>query len=291
MIENLYPVKLVEKRAIFAFILGIAYSIIGIGIAVLLFPEDPAIVAVAMVALMFYPTIKKLVHAEEMEEAQNTEFSLADFFHDHKYIFKIYILFFLGCLLGFAFFSIQLPSLAANHIFNNQVDILYRVTGHTIGDTTAHPIFNLSRFVDLFANNMSVLILVFITAFFIGDGAIFLLTWNASVWGTIFGIFAKNYALGVSKNPFFAFLMVMSIVLAHTLSEAFAYVSSATAGGVISKGIISEKFMSERFTRVVKGTIITLLFSFAVLIIAVAVETYVLDNVSIYQTIVRYSFF
>jgi hypothetical protein len=61
MLEQLYPIKLIQARTIYAFILGIAYSIIGIGIAVLLFPEDPAIVAVAFISLMFYPTIKRLV--------------------------------------------------------------------------------------------------------------------------------------------------------------------------------------------------------------------------------------
>ena len=71
MLEQLYPVKLIQTKAIYAFILGIAYSIIGIGISVLLFPEDPAIVAVAFIALMFYPTIKKLIRLEEIEETKN----------------------------------------------------------------------------------------------------------------------------------------------------------------------------------------------------------------------------
>lgn len=281
MLEQLYPVKLIEKRAIFAFILGITYSIIGIGLSVLLFPEDPAIVAVALISFMFYPTLKKLLKSEEVEETKNTKFSLIDFFNDHKYIFKIYILFFLGSLLGFAFFSINLPSLAANHLFTNQVDVLYRVTGHA---------FSMDRFGSILSNNISVLAVIFVTAFLIGDGGIFLLIWNASVWGTIFGLFAKNYALSAAKNPFYAFLLVLGIVITHTLLEAFAYISSATAGGVISRGIVTEKFMSERFYRVLKGTIITLLFAIIVLVIAVAVETYVLGNVGIYQEIVRHSF-
>jgi hypothetical protein len=283
MIENLYSLELVQKRSVFAFILGLAYSVIGIGIAVLLFPEDPAIVAVALISLLFYPTLKKLVRAEEREEANNTEFSLFDFFKDHQYIFKIYLFFFLGTLLGFAFFSLNLPSLATNHIFNNQINILYRVTGHAF--------FNTGRFVSLFVNNFSVMVLIFITALFIGDGAIFLITWNASVWGTIFGMFARNYALNAAKNPFLAFALVMGIVLTHTLLEAFAYISSANAGGIISRGLITEKFLSERFNRVVKGTIITILFALIVLVIAVAAETYVLTNITTYQNIVRYSFF
>ena len=285
MLEQLYPIQIVETKPYYAFILGLAYSIIGIGIAVLLFPEDPAIVAVALISLMFYPTLKRILALEEAEEAQNTSFNLLDFFKDHQYIFKVYILFFLGAMLGFAFFTISLPSLAANHIFNNQVDILYGITGGAGG-----AIFNVSRFLDIFINNIMVLILVFVTAFLIGDGAIFLLTWNASVWGTIFGLFAKNYALNVAKNPFYIFLIVLTIVITHTLLEAFAYISAASAGGVISKGMIKEKLASLEFNRVVKGTLITLLFAILVLIVAVVVENYVLGNIRIYQEIVRYSF-
>jgi uncharacterized membrane protein SpoIIM required for sporulation len=282
MIEQLYPIKLIEKRAVIALILGLAYSIIGIGIAVLLFPEDPAIVAVAIISLMFYPTIKKLMVCEECEEAKNTKFSLLGFLNNHKYIFKIYILFFLGVLLGFSFFSVNLPSLATNHIFNNQINILYQVTGKAV--------FDVAKFENILINNIGVLILIFITAFFIGDSGVLLLTWNASVWGTIFGLFAKNYALSVAKSPIYAFLLVLAIVITHTLLEAFAYISSAAAGSVLSKAMVGEKIMSDRFNNVIKGTVITLLFAFMILLIAVAVETYVLGNVKIYQTIVRHSF-
>ena len=217
MIEQLYPVKLIEKKPIFALMLGIAYSVIGIGIAVLLFPEDPAVVAVAIISLMFYPTIKKLMLSGEIEQAKNEGFSLFAFIQNHKYIFKIYILFFLGVLLGFSFFSINLPALATNHIFNNQINILYNITGQAI--------FDVSRFVDIFLNNIGVLALIFITAFFIGDSGVFLLIWNASVWGTIFGLFAKNYAISSSQNPLYSFLLVLAIVITHTLLEAFAYIS------------------------------------------------------------------
>ena len=76
MLEQIYPIKLIERNPWYALLLGIAYSIIGIGLAVLLFPEDPAIVAVALIAIMFYPTIKILMRQEEAIERRKEEFSL-----------------------------------------------------------------------------------------------------------------------------------------------------------------------------------------------------------------------
>jgi len=282
MLEQIYPLKLIERHNGFAFLLGFAYSIIGIGAAVLLFPEDPAIVAVAFIAIMFLPTLNSLVKEEEEIESKKEEFNLFVFLKDHKEIFLIYILFFLGTLLAFSFFALTLNSLATNHIFENQINVLY-------GSATGRA-FDTGLFKSIFANNLMVLILCFIAAFIFGDGAIFLIVWNASVWGTIFGTFARNYALAFSKNPFTSFLIVLAIVFVHMILEAFAYISAASAGGVISKGILREKFFSERFRYIIGNTIITLVFAVIILVIAVLAESYVLGNIGFYQKIVSYSF-
>ena len=282
MLEQLYPLKLIEKHKGFAFLLGLAYSIIAIGAAVLLFPEDPAIVAVAFIAIMFLPTLSQLIKQEENIESKKKEFSLFVFLKDHKDIFLIYTLFFLGTLLAFSFFSLTLPTLATNNIFENQINVLYGSTSGMAFDT--------GLFKSILTNNIMVLILCFITAFMFGDGAIFLIVWNASVWGTIFGVFAKNFALAFAKNPFISFLIVLAIVFVHMMLEAFAYISSASAGGVISKGILREKFFSKKFRYVISNTIVTLIFAISILVIAVLVESYIIGNVSFYQEIVRHSF-
>ena len=282
VLEQLYPLKLIEKNLFFAFILGLAYAVIGIGIAVILFPEDPAIVSLAFITIMFYPTINKLVKQEEETEATKDTFSLKEFFLEHKDVFRVYILFFLGILLAFAIFSLILPSLATNHIFKNQIDVMY-------GSGTGKA-FDLGLFIDIFQNNLSVLLLCFIAALIFGDGSIFLITWNASVWGTIFGNLARTAALNVAKNPFLYFWIIIVVVFPHMVLEAFSYICSATAGGVISKGLIGEQFFSERFRFIIKNIIILLIFALLVLVIAVTIETYVLMNVSVYRTIIGQSF-
>ena len=284
VLEQIYPLKLIEKHWIFAFILGVSYSIIGIGTSIILFPEDPAIVAVAFISIMILPTLNKLLKEEEEIESQKDEFNLFIFLRDHKYIFLIYILLFLGVLLGFSFFTLGLPELTTNHIFENQVNVVY-------GDGKGGgAVFNTTLFKDIFFNNLTVLIICFVTAFVLGDGAIFLITWNASVWGTIFGIYAKNAAAAGFYNPFLSFVIVIAIAFVHLTLEAFAYISSATAGGVVSKGILKEKFFSERFLHIIKNTIILIIFAIIVLLVAVTAETFVLGNVGTYQTIIKQSF-
>jgi len=283
VLEHLYPLKLIERNPFYAFILGLAYTIIGIGISVILFPEDPAVFGIAFIAIMVYPTINTLMGIEEEIESKIERFSVLGFFRDHQDIFKVYTLLFLGFLLGFSLFSLAMPQMATNHIFENQVSVMYgRTTGNAVN-------FSLPLFKSLFINNLGVLVLCFITALLIGDGAILLIIWNASVWGTIFGVLAKTAALNATKNPFYYFFLVLLIVFPHMILEAFSYMSSATAGGIVSKALLKEQAFSARFNEVMKDTLILFLFSLIILVIAVLVETYVLGNVEIYQTIIRQS--
>ena len=294
LLEDLYSVDLVKKKSLYALLLGIGYAIIGIGCAVLLFPEDPAIVAVAFTAILFLPLLRQVLITEEEEECEkvrvdgNSKFSIIQFFKDHHEIFKIYLFFFIGVLLVFSFFAIVLPNLATNYIFKNQLEVMY---GTAVNSGNAMALnFDSNLFTGILLNNTIVMVLCFITAFIIGDGALFLITWNASVWGTIFGNLAQTAAIASGKNPILYFLIVLIIVLPHMILEAFAYFSGAGAGAIVSRGITKEKFMSPAFIRIIKGTLLLLLVAVIFLLIGALVETYVLENVDVYRTIIMQSF-
>jgi hypothetical protein len=72
--------------------------------------------------------------------------------------------------------------------------------------------------------------------------------------------------------------------------EAFSYFCSAASGGIISKGIVGEKLLSSPFLRILLNAAVMFVFALLVLCIAVTVETWVLGNVELYQTIIRQSF-
>ena len=130
----------------------------------------------------------------------------------------------------------------------------------------------------------------FILALLAGDGAIFLITWNASVWGTIFGLTAKNAAVFSGKHPLYFFGLIMLIVFPHMIIEAISYFLAAISGSVISKDVLLEDFASERFFEVFGFNLYLLLFGLLFLLLGAIVETFVLQNVSIYQQIIQMSF-
>ena len=123
-----------------------------------------------------------------------------------------------------------------------------------------------------------------------GDGAIFIITWNASVWGAIFGLTAKNAALFMGKNPYLYLVLVFSIVIFHVIIEAGSYFCAAISGSIISKDVLLEKFNSARFKKVFKFNIYLLLIGVLLVLLGALVETFVLDNATVYHNIIQQSF-
>ncbi len=286
VLEHLFPEDWLEKKWFYAFILGVVYSVFGIIFAKILFPGDPALVSVAFISLLMLPELYKLFSIEERVEDREQRFTFGKLIRDNRGFVKTYLFLFLGILLVYSTATIFLPSFEANTLFREQLE-MRDVGGDAIASGMATGIaFDTGLFWAIFKNNLIVLMFCFLISFLTGDGAIFLVTWNASVWGTVFGITAKNAAIFTGANPLVYFGIIMLIVLPHVILESSSYFIAAISGGVISKDVLLERVDSVRFKRV-------FIFNFWLFIIAIAVlvaggltETYVLGNMDIYSDII-----
>lgn len=281
VLEHLFPEKWLEKKARYAFFLGSVYSIIGVIMARLLFPADPSLVAVAFTSLLMLPELYKMFSIEERKEEKEKRFSFKHLFKDNKEFVKVYLFLILGIFLVYALAAMILPSFQVNTLFREQLEMRGASGG---------AVFQNTLFRSILTNNLWVLIAVFIVSLLTGDGAIFLITWNASMWGTIFGITARNAAFFADTNPFWYLLIVLVVVFPHGLLEILAYVFGAISGGVISKDVLLEKFESKRFNEVFFYNFMLFLVALIVLLLGALVETWVLGNVEIYQRIIMQSY-
>lgn len=301
VLEHIFPEDWLERKTKYAFLLGIGYSIIGILIAKTLFPRDPALVAIAFTSLLLLPELYKIFSIEERQEMMETEFSFRELFRDDWDVIKIYIFLFLGIMLVYTIASMVLPSMTANALFEQQLSI--RGSGG-VQEITYQGVFaddfgfSGSLFWGLLTNNFRVMMACFLMALLTGNGAIFIITWNASVWGTIFGItarYASEFAAQAPSQAVLNFsapimiLIIFLIVFWHMIIEALCYFCAAISGSIISKDVLLERFESDRFKMVFKFNMYLLIVAFAFLIIGAFVETLVLDNVTLYQTIIDQS--
>ncbi|MBW3022958.1 stage II sporulation protein M, partial [Candidatus Woesearchaeota archaeon] len=233
VLEQIYSTEFLRKKPFFAFLLGITYTLLGLGAAILMFPEDPALVAVAITSVLFLPSLYLLVVEEEEQESKERKFNLLKIIRRQKQFIKVYVYAFLGRFVVFSFFSMILPTLAANHLFREQLAILGSVGG---------AFFSKGLFYGILTNNLKIFLLCFLVSFILGNGAIFIIAWNGSVWGTIFGNLAKSSALSVGKNPFIYFVLILISVFPHMILEILAYILAIVAGTLISQGMLKEKF-------------------------------------------------
>jgi uncharacterized membrane protein SpoIIM required for sporulation len=123
------------------------------------------------------------------------------------------------------------------------------------------------KIVNIFANNIFVLIFTLVFSLIFGAGAIFILAWNASVISAAIGIFSKsslaNLPLGLARY------------MIHGIPEIGSYFAAALAGGIVSVAIIKHDANSEKFWTVLQDSLNLIIFAVVLLFIAALIEVFV----------------
>lgn len=280
--EQLYSTEFLHKKPWYGFVLGVAYTVLSLFIAIIIWPNDPAVIAIGIISLFLMPNLFQLTRSEEITEGKLSSFKA--FIKETIPHTTVYVTIFFGIFFTFALFAIMLPKLAAGHLFKIQLDI---VSGQAI---SGGAFFSTALFWDLFTWNLQVLGLSFFLSLIAGNGGIVFIAWNASVWGTIFGNLAKTAASVAVANPFVLFLLVIVSVFPHTFLEGLSYMLSAISGTTMSDGLVKEDFFSKKMWTVFKYNLILLLVAVGVLALGMIVETYVLGNFTTYRAIIELAF-
>jgi len=245
-----------------ALVLGIAYSIIGLFSAMLLFPADPGSIAVAFIALLLVPALSSLLALEETKMAKEARFSVARLFWNHWDIFTIYFFLFVGVFLTFGFFCAVWPPIATSAIFGRSMQA---IPGLAAGAST-------QTLISILAFNTKILLFCLVMSFFYGAGSVFVLVWNASSWGVVLGLAAASSATSV--HPIAQFLYSLLFWAPLLVLQAGSYFFAATAGGVVSKAMIREKLFTPRFKKIIQDGIFLFIFALLFSILSAYVQVW-----------------
>ncbi|MBI3032723.1 stage II sporulation protein M [Candidatus Woesearchaeota archaeon] len=255
VLEQLFKANWLEKRPLYAFVLGVIYASIGIISARIIFPNSSSIMSVAFTAILLIPSLNKLLSDEENREIREKKLSLRLLLKDHADIFEIYFFMFMGVFIIFAGIALLMPEIYTYQAFSSQL----QAAGYT------GKAFGLDPFmIEIFMNNLLVLFVCFILSLVYGAGSVLFLAWNASVWGIVFGV--------AFKTPETFFIEIIPI-LPHLIGETTAYLSAAIVGGVISKAVLREKLFSEKFNHIVTDAGIFLAMAVVLIFGAALIET------------------
>jgi uncharacterized membrane protein SpoIIM required for sporulation len=193
---------------------------------------------------------------------------------EHSKAITAFVWLFLGFTFSFTLLYIFLPSTIVEKMFSAQLDTIITVQA---GAPTGEFLGNMGIFSKIFMNNIKILLFCIAFSFFYGAGAIFILTWNASVMATAIGSFIRNN-LFYAKGLFDYFQVTMFGLLQyllHGIPEIIAYFIGALASGMVSFALMKHEYMDDKFKNIVKDVGILLTIAVGILFVAALIEVYI----------------
>jgi len=261
-------------NAPYLFIIGFLYASLALFLSYWIFRDQAGIVMVLLVVLasvpLFYKTMK---YAEGKVSELNKE---REILQSHARVARFFVYFFLGLILGFSLWYMVLPVDTTTTIFQLQTQTI-----STLNEQVTGGVAQVSLFSRIFLNNLKVMIFSLLFSFLFGSGAIFIISWNASVISAAFGNFMQTSAhrvAGISSSPVIVYLYAMGLSILryfiHGIPEILAYFTAGLAGGILSVALIRgdlKRYFDKIMIDVSDLVIVALLF----LIIAGLLEVFV----------------
>ncbi len=280
VIESLINPLKAEKKPWEMFFLGLVYNSIAILISLKIFRDYSSLVMVFLTVMACTPIMYATIRMEEKKDLE---------YDDEKRILKehgkaltFFMMLFFGITVSCTLWYLLLPA--------DTSTLLFSVQSHTITSINARVVEPLtgnfgatSNLVKIFINNLWVLIFCIAFAFVYGVGAIFVLTWNASVIGVAIGNFIRSKiaalaasagAVGVGNYMSISVLGVFRYAT-HGFWEILAYFIGGLAGGIISVAIIRHDFGTKKFEKIILDSADLIIISIVMLFVAALIEVFI----------------
>ncbi len=276
VLESLLSPPRAERNPLAVFLLGAAYATLAIFLSMWIFEEQSSMVMVFLSALAALPLMYHTLRFEESKDFTVPEGQ--SMLREHAPAMFFYLALFAGMAVAFSFWYSALPTDVASGLFRVQSQTISNLNQHVTGKITQTALLS-----KIFLNNIKVLIFCILFSFLYGSGAIFILTWNASVIGAAAGNFMRSHmakfasAAGLQKAGAYFYVGSLSILryAVHGIPEIFAYIIAGLAGGILSMAIVKHDFGTGRFEKVLLDVSDLVLLAVLVLFIAALLEVFV----------------
>jgi uncharacterized membrane protein SpoIIM required for sporulation len=299
VLESLFdPVK-VRQHPLLMLTDGIILSTVALWFSFLVFPSSASVLSIAFIVIGSVPLFHRIfVLQEESELLDKTK----NFFERHFSLIAIYGWFFIGLVISFSFWYYVLPAETTelcvggcftvpsrNLAFAEQEKTLEGISSiHESLSGNATAVFNegvfMNYFIRILFNNTGVLLLAILSSFVYGAGALFLISWNASVIAVKIAQstlpLIQNYAhLGGLPAFILAYLNGLFNALGflpHGIFELPGFFIGAIAGGIISVAMSKKVYRSKEFQIIITDAIILIAWALAFVFLGALIEAYLI---------------
>jgi uncharacterized membrane protein SpoIIM required for sporulation len=265
-----------EQRPWFLLLYGFIVVTVAVFLSTWIFAEYSSLVMVFLTVLAIVPLFMNTMRMEEEKDiVLDDERSIL---REHRKTFAFFLFLFVGMVSAFALWYLVLPSSMTTALFTIQSQTISGLNDHVTGSVTRGALF--SR---IFLNNVKVLVFCLLFSFVYGMGALFILTWNASVIGVATGNFIRTQLATVTASSGMstvgAYLYVGSLSFVryfiHGIPEVLAYFIAGLAGGIISVALMKHDFGSKHFEKIILDTSNLTLIALGLLFVAAVIEVYI----------------
>ncbi len=277
VLESIRNPKKAERHPKEMFFIGLLYATIAVFLSIWIFKEYSSLVMVFLTVTVTVPLMYKTMRYEEKKDVkiQKETYLLKE----HGRAISFFVFMFVGFIIAYVLWYVFLPP--------NLVDIVFSVQTQTIESINAQISGNAATltntFVQIFLNNFKVLMFAIFFSFLYGAGAIFILTWNASVIAAAIGNFIRSniaysanaFGLTAVWNYFHVFSLALLRYFTHGIPEIAAYFIGGLAGGIISVAIIRKHFLDDRFKKIMMDALDLIVLAIFFLFIAALIEVFI----------------
>ena len=266
-----------EKKPWEMFFLGLMYTSIGIFLSLWIFRNEASLIMVFMITMGTLPIFYNTMRLEESKDLLMDKES--EILREHNKAISFFMYLFIGITVACAVWYALLPASTVSQLFDKQTGTIQAINNQVSGNV----IHNMNAFWKIFFNNFKVLAFSILFSFVYGAGAIFILSWNATVIGAAIGNFIRaNISSYTSSLGLFEagnYFHVVSLGLLkyslHGVPEIAAYFYGGLAGGIISVAIIKKHFRTKKFPAIMKDFSELVLIAVGFLIAAAFLEVYI----------------
>jgi len=276
VLESIINPLRAERQPWVLIILGFLYASLGIFLSLWIFEEQASIVMVFLTVMAALPLMYQTLRLEEEKDILYGE--ERTLLREHSRAIMFFLSLFLGFVIAYALWYVVLPSALVQQLFLSQARTITALNQQVTGALAQIGLMN-----KIFLNNIKVLIFCILFSFLYGSGAIFILTWNASVIGAAAGNFIRTRTATLVEEAGFAkfggYLHASSMSILryaiHGVPEIAAYFVAGLAGGILSVAIIRHDFGTANFEKVLLDASDLILIAIFVLFVAAVLEVFV----------------
>lgn len=274
ILDFIYSPKKAEKKPWLMLFVGMFYAGVSIPMAYFVDKAHSSMIMVFLTVIASMPFIYNIIRYEEnKDERINDERILLK---EHSKALEAFVFLFIGMVIAFSIAKGFLPNELASKLFSAQDETIQNIIS---GNASVK-----GSFLGILFNNINVLFLCIAFSFIYGLGAIYILTWNASVLGTAIGNFLSSNLAKISHLAGFekgvGYFKVFSCgyfirYLPHGLLEILAFFIGGLAGAIVSVAVVRKTFGTKRFANIIYDSSDLILISLAVVVLAAIIEVFV----------------